>query len=271
MLNASDRHLLRNDGCGELGLRTLFQPFVDVAARKVVAYEALTRTETSTSIGCLFERCDAQERKLLDLHCRSLALRSAARAGIRSLLSLNVSPSALVDFDTSWGVTLLQARKLGIEPSQLYLEITEDQAVSDASSLRPLLEEYRRQGCAVVLDDFGAGYSSLSLLAELSPDLVKLDMSLVRRLNADVRKRLIVRSVARMAEELKVAVLAEGVETLAESRVLQDMGIVLHQGYLYARPKAHELPTVNWAMLDKAPGRDTRPSVLPWVPVALAA
>lgn len=77
----------------ELGLYTLFQPFVDVAARKVVAYEALTHTASAVSVGCVLERCTPHESQLLDLHCRTLALSSSAGAGLDSSLSLNLTSS----------------------------------------------------------------------------------------------------------------------------------------------------------------------------------
>ncbi len=102
-------------------------------------------------------------------------------------------------------------------------------------------------GFRTAIDDFGAGYAGLNLLAAFQPDLVKLDMALVRGIDADRARRTIVDHVVRMCVELGIAVVGEGVETRDEAAALRDLGIDLQQGYLYARPQLGMLPEPSYA------------------------
>lgn len=95
------------------------------------------------------------------------------------------------------------------------------------------MNEYKKLGFKTVLDDFGAGYAGLNLLASFQPDIIKIDMDLIRDLDTSKSRRIITKAVTRMCEELNVLVIAEGIETTAERDVLVDFGINLFQGYLF--------------------------------------
>jgi EAL domain-containing protein (putative c-di-GMP-specific phosphodiesterase class I) len=100
-------------------------------------------------------------------------------------------------------------------------------------------------GFGTALDDFGAGHAGLSLLARFQPDIIKLDMELVRGIEASLARRVIVGGIASMCETLGVRLIAEGVETTAELHALRQLGIRYIQGFLLARPAYEALPQVT--------------------------
>ena len=96
--------------------------------------------------------------------------------------------------------------------------------------------ELKALGFQIAIDDLGAGYAGLTSFTQLDPEIAKLDMSLIRGVNTDVRRQSIVRSMAKLCEELGMSVIAEGVETAAERDMLAELGCDLLQGYLFAKP-----------------------------------
>jgi EAL domain-containing protein (putative c-di-GMP-specific phosphodiesterase class I) len=116
------------------------------------------------------------------------------------------------------------------------LEITEAEEVSDPASLRDLFSDYREFGFRTAIDDLGAGWSQLRLLADFLPDFVKLDLALVEGIDQDPRRHSLVRALKRACDDIGCEIIAEGVEREEESACLSDLGIFLQQGYLFARP-----------------------------------
>jgi EAL domain-containing protein (putative c-di-GMP-specific phosphodiesterase class I) len=111
------------------------------------------------------------------------------------------------------------------------------------------MREYQRIGFLTAIDDFGAGFAGLNLLADFQPDIIKLDMGLIRDINRHAARQSIVRSITRICEELKIGIIAEGVETIEECRYLQDIGINLMQGYLFSKPLFQQCGSseaLNW-------------------------
>jgi len=130
--------------------------------------------------------------------------------------------------------------------------------------VRPLpIELYDRGPCArfrTAIDDFGAGYSGLNLLADLQTDFIKLDMALVRGIDRSRTRQAIVRGTVSVCRDLGIATIAEGVETIDELRALMDLGIELFQGYLLARPAFEaqaEVLMPPQALIDARPRRDS--------------
>ncbi|GAB4427164.1 MAG: hypothetical protein OHK0011_09010 [Turneriella sp.] len=128
------------------------------------------------------------------------------------------------------------AEKYGFPKERIVFEVTEGEPVQDSSHLKAIFAEYRKQGFQTAIDDFGAGFAGLNLLAEFQPEIVKLDMALIRQLDTDRVRRVIVEAIHRACTELGIRVVAEGVESLAEYQVLRQMGVRYFQGYLFARP-----------------------------------
>jgi EAL domain-containing protein (putative c-di-GMP-specific phosphodiesterase class I) len=120
-------------------------------------------------------------------------------------------------------------------------EVTEGERVDDPDHLKAIFAEYERQGFTTAIDDFGSGYSGLNLLAMFQPQVLKIDMALTRTIDQDPVKQAIVEGIILVARRLGILVIAEGVETRAESSTLSGMGVELMQGYLFARPEVGRL------------------------------
>lgn len=230
-----------------------FQPIVDTRTRRVFAYEALVRGIDGSGAAGILARVDAKNLYRFDQTCRVKAVTLAARLGMDCLLSINFLPNAVYQAATCLRATLAAARRVGFPADRLMFEIVEHEQPLDHAHLKHIVDEYRRQGFVTAMDDFGAGYSGLTLLADLRPDVIKFDMALVRDIDHDVTRQVIARHLVGMCKELGVSIVAEGVETIDEWRTLAAMGVHLFQGYLFARPAFEQLPPVHWPDLtDKA-------------------
>jgi EAL domain-containing protein (putative c-di-GMP-specific phosphodiesterase class I) len=120
--------------------------------------------------------------------------------------------------------------------------VTEGELIHDHTHFAALLNEYRGMGIKLAIDDFGAGYSGLNLLAEFQPDYVKIDMNLVRGIEKHGPRQAIVRGITQVCGDLGIDVIAEGVETMKEFSWFEDHGIRLFQGYLFAKPAFEKFP-----------------------------
>jgi len=128
---------------------------------------------------------------------------------------------------------------IGFHDQPVYLEVTETAAFTHFElCLRVLKDLCRRTGAALVVDDFGAGYSNLERVADLAPAIVKLDLALTRDIPRHKPRQIVVKHVVNMCNELGAKVVAEGVETLDELKCVRDLGVNYAQGYLLARPAA---------------------------------
>ncbi len=125
---------------------------------------------------------------------------------------------------------------------RIIFEFTEDERIDPTHTLK-ILSEYRDIGFKTAIDDFGAGYAGLTLLSKFQPDIVKIDMALVRDIDTDRTKQAIVRHTLALMRDLGIEVIAEGVETADELAVLRDMGVELIQGYFFAAPKFEAFAT----------------------------
>ncbi len=114
--------------------------------------------------------------------------------------------------------------------------MTEGERVQDRPHLVNIFREYSRFGFRTAIDDFGAGYAGLNLLSEYQPDIIKIDMELVRNIDTSTPKQAIVYGIAAICAALNIRVLAEGIETKAERDFLRNAGIELMQGYLFCKP-----------------------------------
>lgn len=232
------------EGCGrcrdaaplEFDFSYAFQPIVDVAARQVFAHEALVRGLAGEPAATVLTRISAANRYAFDQACRGKAIEIASRLGMQSKLSINFLPNAIYRPELCIRSTLAAARMHGFPVERIIFETVEGEQVNDGKWLAEILREYRRIGFLTAIDDFGAGFAGLNLLADFQPDIVKLDMALVRGIDQNKPRLAIVAGVAAMCRELGIRVIAEGIETGEEMRCLRDLGIHLMQGYWFARP-----------------------------------
>lgn len=227
-------------------LAMAFQPIVDVETGEPFAYEALVRGRNGESAGELLGRLTPETLYAFDQQCRVAAIEQAVAAGILGTgarLSINFMPNAVYSPVACIQLTLRTARATGFPTDRLIFEFTENEKVVDAAHVETIVRTYRAMGFATAIDDFGAGHAGLGLLARLQTDLVKLDMELVRGIDASQPRRMIVEGIVRMLTRMGITVIAEGIETETELQVLRDLGVRYMQGYLIARPALQALPT----------------------------
>ena len=221
-----------------------FQPIVDLQQRRVFAHEALVRGSAGESAGSLLARVDSDNRYAFDQSCRIKAVEWAARLQLPAMLSINFMPNAVYRAETCIRATLEAARRNNFPLERIIFEVTEQEQVLDIPHLTDILRAYREQGFKTAIDDFGAGYAGLNLLADFQPDMIKLDMALIRGVDGDRVRQVLVETTLEMCRRLGIRVIAEGIETREELECLKQMGVQLFQGYLLAKPGFESLPEV---------------------------
>ncbi len=226
-----------------------FQPIVDVRAEQIYSYEALVRGTNGESAGWVLERVNADNRYRFDQACRMQAIELATRLGMRTHLNINFMPNAIYEPENCIRSTFAAAEKYGFPIEQIIFECLESEELRETSRLAHIMSEYKRFGFLTAIDDFGSGFRELTALASFQPDIIKIDMLLLRDVDRDPARRAIVRGLVQMCRELGIRVLAEGVETCAEYRWLAGIGIDLFQGYFFAKPAFEALPTVRFDLL----------------------
>ncbi|GHB94025.1 EAL domain-containing protein [Thermomonas carbonis] len=226
-----------------------FQPIIDVRTREIFAYEALVRGKGGQGAGVILSQVTQENRYIFDQTCRVTAVALASRLQMPCFVSINFLPNAVYQAATCIRATLEAARAHGFPTSRLIFEITENEKLVDKEHLKSIIREYRRQGFKTAIDDFGAGYAGLNLLAEFQPDIIKLDMEMVRAIDTDPVRQAIVRGILGVCAALGIESIAEGVETSGEFETLLGMGVGLFQGYLFAKPGFEVLPEVTWPEL----------------------
>ena len=238
-------------GCGEEGklgfeFTMAFQPIVDDRSRSVWGYEALVRGPSGEPAGWVLAQVNEENRYRFDQACRVKAIETAGRLyrGLPLKLSINFMPNAVYEPSACIRASLVAADRVSFARDQLMFEFTENEKIIDIAKVRHIITEYKRFGFITAFDDFGSGHAGLNLLASFQPTLIKLDMGLIRGLDADRPRRSVVAGLVAIAKDIDVVVLAEGVETAEELAVLRRMGISLMQGYHFARPAIEALPPV---------------------------
>jgi EAL domain-containing protein (putative c-di-GMP-specific phosphodiesterase class I) len=224
-----------------------FQPIIDLSAARVWGYEALVRGPNGEAAGSVLGQVSDELRYQFDQAARVLAIETAAPLfqGQDLRLSINFMPNAVYEPNACIRKSLAAARRVNFPRERLMFEFTEDERVTDADHVRNIVAAYRELGFITALDDFGAGYAGLGLLARLQPDLIKIDMNLIRDIHINRAKQAIVAGVVNIARELDIQVVAEGVESADELVVLRAAGIALFQGYYFAKPALMALPLME--------------------------
>ena len=215
-------------------LRMEFQPIVHVADQRPFAWEALVRPrdETLSNPKALLEAAERLDRiAMLGRVIRGHVARDVPSFPQHELVFVNVHPRELED------EALFAAQEpLSRHARRVVLEVTERAHLDDVPRLGERVARLRDLGYRIALDDLGAGYAGLSSLMNLSPEFVKLDMSLIRDIDRHQIKRTLVESMIKACRDLGIRVVCEGVETAAERDVLQSIGGDLMQGYFFGRP-----------------------------------
>lgn len=221
-------------------IRVRYQPIVWLGDRRIFGFEALSGGpeghlfENSEMLFSFAEKTD-QIRELERL-CRLQSLRGARSLSRGRKLFLNTSVHSVEDTEFFTGQVADEAERIGLVRGDIVLEITERVAVTSWQSFRRHLAGLRQSGFAVAIDDMGAGYSSLHTVAEIEPDYLKFDISLVRDIHLSPIKQDLLGSLVDLARKIDAKVIAEGVEKAEEYETLRAMGVTFGQGYYFARP-----------------------------------
>lgn len=221
-----------------------FQPIVDVSKRDIFGYEALVRGPENQGADYVLERLNDTNRYRFDQQIRVKAIDLATQLGLRGMLSINFFPNAVYKPETCIRATLEAARERNFPLERIMFEVTEGEKVTDHAHLSAIFKEYKKHNFTTAIDDFGAGYAGLNLLADWQPDIIKLDMALTRSIDSDRVRRALVFAIIGACRELSIRVIAEGVETVEECMTLMDEGVTLFQGYLFAKPGFESLPVI---------------------------
>lgn len=220
----------------EFDIAFAYQPIVDLSTRTIYAHEALVRGPNGESALSVLSRVTDENRYSFDQACRVQAIKGAAELGLEGLLSINFLPNAVYQPAACIRSTFDAAQRYQFPIDRIIFEVTEGERVQDRAHLVNIFREYNRFGFRTAIDDFGAGYAGLNLLSEYQPDIIKIDMDLVRGIDTSKPRQAIVNGIVSICAALNMRVLAEGIETRAERDFLRDAGIELMQGYLFCKP-----------------------------------
>lgn len=232
-------------------LRVVMQPIVDLREHRVLAYESLVRSvspDFPDAWSIVRAAVDSGLMPRLGRHVREL---SAAACPHHSL-SINIHPS---EFDEGWLVR--PDDPIFTHDYPIYVEITESMPITHFKLCHGMLHEIRSKGVLLAVDDLGAGYSNLKYIADLAPEIVKLDRELIAGLTHESRLAKLVSGIVALCEDLDARVVAEGIETPDELAAVMAAGVHYGQGYLLARP-AFPPPQVAWEHLGVE--REARPT-----------
>jgi diguanylate cyclase (GGDEF)-like protein/PAS domain S-box-containing protein len=232
-------------------LELYYQPIVDLSQSCIVGAEALLRwnhPEAGTLLPGAF--LPAAERTGLIRPITAWVLERACIEARRwcdhdldLYASINLPPAYWQPGAIRRVIATIES--FGLSADRVMIELTEEAAMTDIADLEPMLAEIHAQGLRLAIDDFGTGHSSLGRLRRLRPSMIKIDRSFVKDLPGDRDSVVLVETMVTMASKLGIQCLAEGIETEAQLKLLQELGCPLGQGYLYSRP----LPTARFNAL----------------------
>ncbi len=224
------------DGAAIFPFTMAFQPIVDLDESRIDAYEALVRGPAGEGAAHVLNQVSPENAYAFDQACRVKAIELAARLGIDRQLSINFLPNAVYEPRACIQATLKAAARTGFRLDRLTFEILETEIVNRTGHLLNIISEYRKHGFKVALDDFGTAHSGLLRLAELKPDVVKIDRQLVQDCDKDSTRLAILAGIIRIGADVGTKVIMEGVERRDEVDALHSVGARFIQGFYFAKP-----------------------------------
>ncbi len=231
---------LLQDAITRRDISPVFQPVFDLATGDMIGMEALSRGPRGSEFESgetLFSLAERTELLIpLERVCRQRSLEAAASANTQRQIFINLSPAAASDPEFLGRLFLDQVTALGLSPDRIVLEITERTYAVYEGLFREVLSRFRQQNFRIAVDDVGTGYSNLTSLAEIEPDYLKFDNVFVRGIDRRRTKQDLLEALLSFARKMKTQVIAEGIETREELKVLQNLGVPYGQGFLLARP-----------------------------------
>lgn len=222
-------------------LTAVFQPILNMKQSKFIGYEGLIRGPINSTLHspmalfAIARSCDQVAE--LEYLCRQTVLESFAKQNLPGKIFLNISPDILLQKYSKHGETLKYMDALGLKPSQVIIELTENAKTLDYQLMRDATHHYRDMGFEIAIDDLGEGFSGLRLWSEIRPDYVKIDKHFTQNIHLDPVKMQFARSIQGIAEKSGAQVIAEGIETHEQLMAIRDLGIAYSQGYHIAKPQ----------------------------------
>jgi diguanylate cyclase (GGDEF)-like protein len=221
-------------------IHSVYQPIVSLKDGSVLGYEALTRGPEDSLFHSPMKLFPFAEKVgvlySLEKIAREMAIKGAFFSNADEMLFINISAAILQDPHFAPGTTLELLQERGLKPGNIVFELTERSSIEDFTAAKRVLDHYRSQGYRIAIDDAGAGYSSLQAIAELNPDFIKIDRSLVTNIHLHKNKEYMVETFVTFADKLNINLIAEGIELKEELQQLTRMGIHYVQGYLLGMP-----------------------------------
>ena len=242
-------------------LRAVYQPIYSLTTGTIIGFEGLVRPSPESGFSSptsLFVAAEATRRTVeLDVVCARAVLGGASELGADRYLSINLSPRTLESDAFSVQEILALARRHGIPPSQLVVELTERESVDDLRRLQGAISTLRRNGVRVAIDDVGAGNAGLRLLSEVEFDILKIDLSLVRASATHGASEAVLRALGTLARNRGHRIVAEGIETPDHLESVLELRYDAGQGYLFGRaePTLDRQPIDLFALL-AGPGQE---------------
>ncbi|MTI63056.1 EAL domain-containing protein [Methylophaga sp.] len=233
----------------EIDFSMAFQPIVDIQEKNIFGYEALVRGPNQEPAGFILDKLNDNNRYYFDQAIRVKAIKTAVELELDSVLSINFFPNAVYRPETCIRTTLNACEEYGFPINKIMFEVTESERIEDRQHLKNIFAYYNQKGFITAIDDFGAGFSGLNLISDWQPNIVKLDMNLIRNIDKDETRQHLVSSVIGFAHKVGIRIICEGVETVEELSVLEQMNVSLFQGFLFAKPAFEALPAVDFSNL----------------------
>lgn len=237
------------DDMAQFSITMSFQPVVDVIKQEIYAYEALVRGLNGEGAGQVLARVTNDNMYAFDQACRVKAIELAAHLGLKKRLNINFMPNAVYHPTACLQKTLAAAKENKFPTDLITFEFTENEQIADRAHIKNIILTYHDNGFVTAIDDFGAGFAGLSLLADFQTDIIKVDRELIINIDQNLARQAILVGILKMAQMMGLKVVCEGVETPEEYKFLKENGVQFMQGYLFAKPAFERLvldSEINW-------------------------
>lgn len=236
----NDKHQLLDRILEGRYLTPVFQPIVSLVDGKTYGYEALSRIskkEFEMNIEEMFQTAFKYNKSWeLETLCRGKALEHSIYMERGKKLFLNVNCNIIYDNTFREGFTRAYLQKFGLNSNDIIFEITERVSILDTHAFTSAVDHYQKQNYGIAIDDVGAGYSGLNMIANARPNLIKLDMNMIRDVHKDETKQMLIKSLSEFGKNAGILVIAEGIETEAELDTLIGLGVGYGQGFFIGCP-----------------------------------
>jgi len=222
-------------------IKPVYQPIVSLIDGQIFGYEALSRIsdeKLGLNIQRIFEIADKTKKTWeIETLCREKALQKAVALDPRKKLFINVDPNVIHAEGFRNGFTMECLKEYKLNPSNVIFEVTERVAVTDNDAFLKAIEHYKNQNFSIAIDDVGAGFSGLNVIANVKPNYIKMDMNLIKNIDKDEIKQLLCKAMVDFGKNSGIKLIAEGIETEEELKTLIKLKVDYGQGYYLGFPQ----------------------------------